>query len=161
MDWALWFTDTGLGCLKFLLKLAAIIFPLMIGIELLKQYKLLEKLTHPLEPLMRLIGLPADAAYPMFAGLVFGFFYGGGLIIDFAKQGILTHKQMVLTCVFLAICHSVLEDHALIIAIGGQGLMLLAVRFVIAVLVTMALSRILKDKPPLSAATPIIEKSSN
>ncbi|MEG2212875.1 MAG: nucleoside recognition domain-containing protein, partial [Clostridiales bacterium] len=142
MNWWNWAMDTGIGCGNFLLKLAIIIFPLMISVELLKYFHIVEKLEKPLTPLMRVLGLPNQAAYPLMAGLLLGMVYGGGLIVEDAKKGLYTKRQIMLISIFLCLCHSVFEDHMVIMSLGAPGISLLLLRLFLAIVLVSLLSRV-------------------
>jgi hypothetical protein len=146
MDWFSWSKEVLLGSGSVLLKSALIIFPLMVAIEFLKHYRLLEKISKPLAPFMRLIGLPAVAVYPIIAGITLGIIYGAGLIIQSAREDELNKKHLYLISLFLCICHSVFEDHMLLAAAGANGFLLVLVRLPLAFVITFIASKIMKDR---------------
>jgi len=146
MEFLIWLKATALGCADNLFQMIIIIIPLMIAIEFLKEFRLLEKFSPKLAPAMRVIGLPAEAVLPILAGLFLGIIYGAGLIIQSAKDGSLTHKQMTLVCSFLVICHSIVEDHALFGAQGAAAVLLVFLRLAFAILITFVLNKVLPEK---------------
>lgn len=150
MDWLAWIKSALFGCADNLFQMIIIIIPLMIGIEFIKEFKLLERVSPALSPALGFLGLPKEAVLPILAGLFFGIIYGAGLIIQSAKEGKLTHKQMTLVCCFLVICHSMIEDHALFGAQGANAVLLLLLRLVLAVIVTWCANKLLPEKqiPP-------------
>ncbi len=147
MDWATWFSGSAIGCLTFMGKLLLIIVPLMIGVELMNYFHLVEKLDKPLAPVMGFLGLPSRAAYPLAAGLLLGMAYGGSLIIEDAHKGAYTPRQLMLISIFFCLCHSIFEDHILIMALGAPGIQLLLIRLVLAVFIVAAISRIWRCFP--------------
>ena len=146
MEWLLWLKETALGCADNLLQMLVIIIPLMIAMEFIKEYKVLEKLSPALSPALAFLGLPKEAVFPILAGIFFGILYGAGLIIQAAKDGSLTHKHMTLVCCFLVICHSAVEDHALFGAQGANAILLLVLRLFFAVMITWLINKILPEK---------------
>ena len=82
--------------------------------------------------------------------------YGGG-IIQTAREGLLSRREMYITIIFLALCHSLFEDNFLFIAIGADPYILFFGRFALAVIVTFIVSRLWKEK----GKTPISEKKSS
>ncbi|MBO8158759.1 nucleoside recognition domain-containing protein [Thermosyntropha sp.] len=124
-----------IGSLKSVGQIALIVIPLMIFIEIFKELKLLDKITILADPVTRIIGLSKEANLPIMAGLIFGISYGGGLIINSAKEGRLSYREIYLINLFLVICHSVFEDTLLFAAIGAKWLPILLIRLVLAVIV--------------------------
>ena len=96
------------------------------------------------EPMMRGVGLTRDAAIPLFTGIFLGIAYGAGIIIRVAQQKGLPARELFLMGLFLATCHSVIEDILIFIVIGGSGPAILVVRLGLAVLLTGLMARIWK-----------------
>jgi len=55
-------------------------------------------------------------------GIIFGIAYGAGVLIEEARSGRLSWKDIFLINVFLSVCHAVVEDTALFMAVGANGL---------------------------------------
>lgn len=147
MDWGLWLSETTLGCLRFVGLVSLYIFPLMIGMELLKHYHVIEKINRFATPLLRPLGLPPDAVYPLLAGLLVGMLYGGVMMQEAEAGGNLSRRDMFLIFLFLCLCHSVIEDHVLLMAVGAPGLLLLAVRIPLAIGVVWLANKLMKPNP--------------
>lgn len=140
----LFWQEVCLGSLKSVLSMAAVIIPIMLGIEILRDINVLDRFTSLLRPLVRLFSLPAEAAVPLLAGLVFGIAYGAGVIIQASRAGRLTGRDLYLVNTFLVICHSVIEDTILFLAIGANLAVILGWRVFLAILICYALSRRLR-----------------
>ncbi|KKM12763.1 hypothetical protein SY88_02485 [Clostridiales bacterium PH28_bin88] len=130
-----------------ILRIASIVLPFMVVMQVIKELNLLDRLSGVMAPLVRSLGMTKGAALPLLAGLVFGLSYGAGLIIQSARDGSMTRKDVFLVNVFLAICHSLFEDTLLFAAIGANGLLILGVRLTLAVLITHLFSRLRQDEP--------------
>ncbi len=124
-------------------QIGLIIVPVMIFLEMLKETGVLEFLNRRMSPYTRLLGLPGSAVPALSAGLVFGLTFGSGIVIQTAREGRLTRAELTLLCLFLSICHAVIEETVIFLAIGADGLLILAVRLVVAVLLTASLARLL------------------
>lgn len=72
---------------SLLLKVFVIIVPLMIVLEISREFKLLDKLMAVSYPLAKPLGFGRDAIYPLVAGLIFGISYGGGVLIGESDSG--------------------------------------------------------------------------
>lgn len=129
------------GSLKSVTKIAMIIIPIMVIIEVLKALSILEKFYFLLQPLLKIFKLPKEAALPVMAGLIFGITFGAGLIIQAAREGYLTTKDLIIVNVFLALCHSLLEDTFLFVVLGANAITLISIRLILAIIITFMLAR--------------------
>jgi len=152
MDWPLIIKEILTTSLRITLLLTGIIVPLMVGLALLKDSRLLDRAARFLQPVMQRLKLSNNAAYPLLAGLFLGIIFGSGVILSFAKDGSLTKRDLMLVLVFLGICHSIIEDTVVFIALGANGWVLIGVRFLLVALAAFAVSLLMRPKP---AAVPI------
>ncbi|WP_028309182.1 nucleoside recognition domain-containing protein [Desulfitibacter alkalitolerans] len=142
MEFVLETAANGLfGSLRSVAKIAMIVIPIMVFIEILKAYSVLEKIYFVLEPLLKLFRLPREAALPLMAGLIFGITFGAGLIIQAVREGHLSGKDIVIVNVFLALCHSLIEDTFLFVVLGASAVTLISVRLIFALIITFILAR--------------------
>lgn len=135
----LWETLLGVGF--SILKLSLIIIPLMIVMQVLKDYHWLDRLTRFLQPLGNWMGIRKDGLFPLLVGILFGISYGSGVIIQSVESGEMNEKDRLLVAVFLVLCHAVIEDTLILAAVGANGLILLTTRLLAAFLFTVIFSR--------------------
>jgi hypothetical protein len=129
------------GSLGTILKIALFVIPLMVFMELLKAANLIDRLAEIISPLARVLGMSKEASMPLMVGLVFGLVYGAGLIIQAAREGKMTLKDLYLLNAFLVVCHAIFEDTAVFAAIGADAVIMFFVRLGAAVIVTLILAR--------------------
>jgi len=146
LDWPLILREIIASGLRITLILTAIIIPLMLGLALLRDSRLLDRAAGFLQPVMQRLKLSDRAAYPLLAGLFLGIVIGSGVIIAFANDGRLAKRDLMLVLVFLGICHSIIEDTVIFIALGANGWILFSVRFFLAALAAFAVSFLLRPK---------------
>ncbi|HWP98227.1 MAG TPA: nucleoside recognition domain-containing protein [Syntrophomonadaceae bacterium] len=115
------------------LKMAAIVIPLMIFIEIFKDLNWLDRLTSIIAPVTRASGISQEGNLALMSGLLFGISYGSGVILQNTREGKLTYEDIFLINLFLVVCHSLFEDNLLFAAIGSRWLLVLVLRFVIAI----------------------------
>jgi hypothetical protein len=132
------------GALKLSAKLILIIVPLVTAFEVLRYLPVFRRAGIVVEPAMRGVGLTREAAVPLFTGIFLGLAYGAGIIIRVAQQKKLPDRELFLMGLFLATCHSVVEDILIFVVIGGSGIAILGVRLGLAVLLTGLMARIWK-----------------
>jgi len=106
-----------LGALQLSAKLILIIVPLVTLFEVMRYLPVFRRAGNVVEPMMRGVGLTRDAAVPLFTGIFLGIAYGAGIIIRVAQQKGLPARELFLMGLFLATCHSVIEDILIFIII--------------------------------------------
>lgn len=121
-----------------ILLLAAILLPILILLEYIRHFSLLERISGHFRWLTRLLSLPPEALLPLLVGLFVGIFFGAAVIIEYAREGLLQKRDLLLIGIFLALNHSVIEDNLLLAALGASFPLLLISRFLLAFLVTRA-----------------------
>lgn len=133
--------DAAVGSLEQVWMMGAVIFPLMLMLEIAKDLNVLKKVSMILRPLLRLFKMSDSGAIPMMTGIIFGWSYGAGVIIDAAKSGELSYRDLYLINIFLVIFHSVFEDTAIFAVVGADITFLIVSRLILAIIVTFILSR--------------------
>jgi len=132
------------GAAKLSVKLILIIVPMVTVFELLRYLPVFRRAGNLVEPAMKGVGLTRDAAVPLFTGIFLGITYGAGIIIRVAQQKGLPARELFLMGLFLATCHSVVEDILIFVVIGGNGLVILCMRLLQAALLTGLMARLWK-----------------
>ncbi len=135
-----------IGSLKLSLKLILIIVPLMIAYEFLENSKLFKKILEFLYIFIKPLGFSKQASVSMLTGIFLGITYGSGILIAQSEKKKLENIDIILTAVFLSMCHAVIEDTLVFVAIGGNGFYMLGTRIVIAFIVTYLFYSYLKKK---------------
>jgi len=93
-------------------------------------------------PLMKILGLPDQAATMWVTGAGFGLLYGSAVIMEEAKKGALTKEELEHVQISLGINHSIVEETGLFLALGVNPLWLLIPRFVTATIAVHTLRAI-------------------
>ena len=147
MDWPVIIREILTNSVRIALLVTAIIVPLMLALALLNDSRLLDRAAGFLRPVMQRLTLSNNAAYPLLAGLFLGIVFGSGVILSFARDGSLTKRDLMLVLVFLGICHSIIEDTVVFMALGANGWVLVGARFVLATLAAFGVSLLMRPKP--------------
>lgn len=122
------------------LQLALVVFPLMMGIQLLKDWRWLDQFADWMVPLMRPLGMESRGSIIMAGGLLFGLAMGAGVIIEQAREKGFSKRDMTLMILFLAVCHAVVEDTLIFVPLGIDVLPLLLIRLGAAILMTLCIA---------------------
>lgn len=132
------------GSISSIYSIAIIIFPIMIIMEFLKNYNILNKITKPFKFFSKLFKTSDEAIFPFLVGIIFGLSYGAGVILQSSKDGNLNQRDLTIITVFLIICHAVFEDTLLFVAVGANGWFLIIFRVILAFIVTYIVSKFYK-----------------
>ncbi|GIN89152.1 putative membrane protein YvoD [Siminovitchia terrae] len=118
------------------LQLTVIVMPLMIGIQLLKNYKWLDVFSRWVAPFTRMLGMKENTSTTMASGLVFGLAYGAGVMIQAVKEDGVSKRDVTLAFIFLVACHAVVEDTLIFVPLGIPVWPLLIIRLLTAIILT-------------------------
>lgn len=124
------------------LKLALIIIPLMLVIQIMKDLNWLALFSKWMKPVTRMLGMKENTSMTLVAGLVIGLAYGAGVMLDAVREDGVSKKDMTIAFIFLVACHAVVEDTVIFIPLGVPVIPLLIIRIVTAILLAMIISRI-------------------
>jgi len=125
----------ALSTLKLSLKIILIVFALMIGQKLLGEFKVMDALSKIFSPLMRFFGLPSSSSFLWIVINIVGYAYGAGIVVKEIEEGRMKPQEGDLFNHHAGVCHSLLEDTALYVAVGIPILWITLPRLFMAVLV--------------------------
>ncbi|TMW72545.1 nucleoside recognition domain-containing protein [Alteribacter natronophilus] len=123
-----------------IVQLAAIVIPIMVFIQIMKDLKWLDVFSKWMSPFTKVLGIRENTSTTLAAGLVFGLAYGAGVMIQAVKEDGVSKKDLYLVFIFLVACHAVIEDTLIFAPLGIPLWPLLAIRLVTAVLLTIAVA---------------------
>lgn len=101
-----WAGATAVLCVKIFV----IIVGVMILIELLKAWRLVDRCSGVLAPVLALMGLHRQAGLLWLTGALFGLGYGGAVIVEQARELRLTPEEIEKLQLSIGIHHAVIED---------------------------------------------------
>lgn len=125
----------AIDIIYLLLKIWGIILAIMILQELLKSMGWLDSMLRFFRPLIRILGLSERATMMWLVANIFGLFYGGAVIVEEARKGVLTKEELEHLHISIGINHSIVEDPLLFAILGLNVFWLWLPRFVMAIVV--------------------------
>jgi len=143
LDWTALIQDIIQGGAKTAIWIFAILVPLMIVLEMIRDARLLDRISAAMRPVMRFLRLPGEATLPLTAGFFFGISYGSGIILAFLGDERLSRRDLMLICIFFALCHGMIEDPLVFAAIGASWWILVTVRLALALIFMLVATRLL------------------
>lgn len=109
-------------------RVAVFVLPVMVGLELAREFGWLDRCSRQARPLCRRLGVPAELAPALTVGVALGLILGSGVVVQTARAHALDRRSLTLFFLFLGIFHAMFEETALFTALGGNGLVVLAAR---------------------------------
>lgn len=139
-----WAIDTLILCGRILV-IIMLVMMLLYCSESLGWIKYLVKF---FRPLMKILGLSDQAVTMWVTGAGFGLLYGSAVIIEEAKKGALTKEELEHLHISIGVNHSVVEETALLLALGINPFWLLIPRFITSAIAvhTLRALRYIKNK---------------
>jgi hypothetical protein len=153
--WTGWAMDSliGLGWIYL------IILAIMTGMAVLEAIGANRLLTYLLSPLLRFMGISERAVPLTVIGVLLGISYGGGLIIREVERGNVSRRDVLLSISFMALCHSLIEDSLIIIALGGHWSGVIVGRLILTLVVIAIIARIIHRLPDATLARLFLSRS--
>jgi len=132
MAWSNVLVDTLKVSYSIVLKMVCIMVPMLIFIECLKDMGFIEKIASGFKGVARLFRLPGEAALGVIVGLFAGLVLGSGVIIQLTEEVKMSKTQINTMFIFIGICHSIIEETVIFIAIGANVAYILLSRLLFA-----------------------------
>ncbi len=133
----------AMGQLWTLFQVFVIIAILVVFLRALKWSGIEKLLAKALQTVLRFVGLSERTTSITIIGMTLGLTYGGGLLINEAKKGNISKRDIFGSMSLLSVCHSLIEDTLLILLIGGDLTGILYARVLFAVLLIAAIMRLI------------------
>jgi len=147
------------GLFHLLRKIFLVLMPIMLVLELLRAIKIFPWLIDRLHRWTSHFGYRKESLFPLLTGVFFGITLGAGVLIAESKSHALSRRQTLLIGGFLAICHAVVEDTLVFVAVGASGLVMLGTRIPAAILFVYLLSLIIRAGWPAKSTAPATVES--
>lgn len=128
---AAWSRETVLLALKIFL----IIMPLMILLEEMKRFNLIQHLVKLMGPLLTVLGVDRRVGLLWLTAAIFGLSYGAAVIVEEAREGQFSPESLSRLQLSIGVNHSMIEDPALFLPLGLSPFWLWVPRLVAAILV--------------------------
>lgn len=130
------------GCIATALNMLKILIPLMIIVEILMVYNIMEKVADKLQFLAGALGMQKQSIFPLLVGVVMGVTYGAGTLIEINRRTPIPKTDFALIGIFMFLCHGIIET-AFIFGVAGANILAVTVgRLAIAFIVTAAAARL-------------------
>ncbi|MFT2110625.1 hypothetical protein [Marinomonas sp. 2405UD68-3] len=130
--------------LKSLAMIFVVIAVLITFLRLLKWLGIEKLMAIVLKPILSILGISRDATNLTIIGITLGLSFGGGLLINEAKRGHISPRDIFVSMMLLSLLHSLIEDTLLILLIGANFTTIFWGRIVFSLLVVSLLVLVIK-----------------
>ncbi|WP_417812303.1 hypothetical protein [Thalassospira alkalitolerans] len=134
--------DWSMQTVKSLVVSFAVIVGLLIILDVLDKTGITNRITNGIMPILRVSGLSREVAPVTTIGVLLGLTYGGALIIDEARKNNFSPRTLFLSLSWLSLSHSLIEDTAIMLALGADIWVVLVGRVILTLLIIAALARL-------------------
>ncbi|WP_041720062.1 hypothetical protein [Pseudodesulfovibrio piezophilus] len=124
-----------------------IILGLMTIMRILQFIKVIDLINRVLRPILKAIGIGPKASAITVIGLTMGLSYGGGLIINEARNETIGKKDVFYSLTLMGLCHSLIEDTFLLMLIGSNFHAIFWGRLFFAIMVMAGIVQIVRMLP--------------
>lgn len=124
-----WFLAT----LSLFVKILFIIIAIMILLEIMRNYNMIEYIVKTLNPFLKILGLEKKVGIMWLTAIVFGLSYGAAVIVSETKNGSFTQAELENLHLSIGINHAIIEDPALFLSFGLNPFWLWVPRFMVAI----------------------------
>jgi spore maturation protein SpmB len=145
-----WLLDT----LRLAVKILMIVVGVMLAIEVMKAFHLIDACVRLFAPFLKMMGLDRRAGLLWLTGVLFGLAYGGAVIVEESRELRLTPEEVEKLQISIGINHSMIEDPLLFLPFGINPLWLWVPRLAAAVAAVYLISAWFKLKSVFAAKTP-------
>ncbi|MBI3990741.1 MAG: nucleoside recognition protein [Candidatus Omnitrophica bacterium] len=121
-----------------------VVLPLMVLIEFANEANFFQKIAGAGEGVLKKFSLSKASTFPLLVGLFLGFNFGAGILIQLSRDGSIDKRELKLVCVFLSLCHAIVEDNIIFILIGANWAWLFLGRFALGLIGLYIFSRLIK-----------------
>ena len=125
-----WFLAT----LSLFVKILIIIIAIMILLEIMRNYNMIEYIVKTLNPFLKILGLEKKVGMLWLTAVVFGLSYGAAVIVSETKNGSFTRAELENLQLSVGINHAIIEDPALFLSFGLNPFWLWVPRFMAAII---------------------------
>ena len=119
-----------------------IIFCILLIMQILRSAGVLKLLERMLAPVLPWFGMTGEAAPVTVVGMIMGIGYGGALIIRETATGKMGRTEIFNSMVMMGLCHGLVEDTLIMMAMGGKLAGILWGRILFSLIVTFVLVRL-------------------
>jgi len=126
----------GWGTFKLIIQIFCIIMPLMVILEIAKEFNIITFITKITSPIFSVMGLSRSTGMLWLTASIFGLAYGAAVIVEETQSNEYEKEDLIKLHLSIGINHSMIEDPALFLPLGLPIFWLWIPRLLAAIIVT-------------------------
>jgi len=126
----------GGGTFKLIIQIFCIIMPLMVILEIAKEFNIITFITKITSPIFSVMGLSRSTGMLWLTASIFGLAYGAAVIVEETQSNEYEKEDLIKLHLSIGINHSMIEDPALFLPLGLPIFWLWIPRLLAAIIVT-------------------------
>ena len=126
----------GWGTFKLIVQIFCIIMPLMVILELAKEFNIITFITKMTSPVLSVMGLNRSTGVLWLTASIFGLAYGAAVIVEETQSNEYEKEDLIKLHLSIGINHSMIEDPVLFLPLGLPIFWLWIPRLLAAIIVT-------------------------
>ena len=99
-------------------KMLVIVMMLMLILEFMKSYNLIDHVVSMMAPVLKVFGLRKQTGFLWITAAIFGLTYGAAVIVEEAKEGKFSEDELERLQLSIGINHSIIEDPVVFLSLG-------------------------------------------
>jgi len=115
-------------------KMLVIVMMLMLILEFMKSYNLIDHVVSMMAPVLKVFGLRKQTGFLWITAAIFGLTYGAAVIVEEAKEGKFSEDELERLQLSIGINHSIIEDPVVFLSLGIGPFWLLVPRLAAAII---------------------------
>ena len=115
-------------------KMLVIVMMLMLILEFMKSYNLIDHVVSMMAPVLKVFGLGKQTGFLWITAAIFGLTYGAAVIVEEAKEGKFSEDELERLQLSIGINHSIIEDPVVFLSLGIGPFWLLVPRLAAAII---------------------------
>jgi len=136
------------GAVGLTVKIILIVVPILTAYEILRALRPVRRAGEAVAPALAPFGISRGGAVALFAGLMLGISYGGGIILRVRETHALERGEVFRISLILCTCHAIVEDTLLFAAIGANGWIIAGARVLLAGALLGGMAAVRASGPP-------------
>lgn len=138
------YLEWGLVQVENLVAIFVIISVLLLALKVLKLMGVEKLMAIALRPVLKVLGISREATNMTIVGITLGLSFGGGLLINEAKQGHIPARDVFTAIMLLNLAHSMIEDTILILLIGADFFSIFWGRLLFSLIMVAVISQLIR-----------------
>ncbi len=136
-------TEWAISSASSFAMILVVIFVLLMLLDVLDKLGITKWLMNLMEPMLKFSGLDKQTTPVTTAGIMLGITFGSALLLQLTKDKDIEQKALSLSLCWISLSHALIEDTALMLALGGNIWVVLVGRVIITLLIIKLLANIL------------------